>query len=63
VIYLLLLKGNLYPNEPVGSYPWWEWAAVGVFLVVLILWSLLRRRRWWKVQSLDLRGLAFASPV
>jgi hypothetical protein len=42
---LLFLKGNLYPNEPVGSYPWWEWAAVGVFLLVLILWSLLRRRR------------------
>jgi len=45
VTVLLFLKGNLYPNEPVGSYPWWEWAAVVVFLLVLILWSFLRRRR------------------
>jgi hypothetical protein len=42
---LLFLKGNLYPNEPVGSYPWWEWAAVGVFLLVGILWTVLRRRQ------------------
>jgi hypothetical protein len=42
---LLVLKGNIYPNEAVGSYPWWEWAAVGVFLLAGILWTLLRRRR------------------
>jgi hypothetical protein len=40
-----LLKGNNYPNEPAGSYPWWEWAAVGVVLLGMILWSFLRRRR------------------
>lgn len=41
----LLLKGNMYPNEPVGSYPWWEWAAVGAFLLFCVLVTLVRRRR------------------
>ena len=34
---MLLLNGNnQYPNGPVGTYPWYVWAAVGVF--VLIIW-------------------------
>lgn len=43
---LRLLNGNNpYPQGPVGSYPWYTWAAVGVFLVVWLLYYFARRRR------------------
>lgn len=43
---LRLLNGNNpYPQGPVGTYPWYTWAAVGVFLVVWLLYYFARRRR------------------
>lgn len=43
---LLLINGNNpYPNGPVGSYPWYTWAAVGVFVLIWFFWYFVRRRR------------------